>query len=438
MNKILLIIQREYLARVRNRAFLILTFVTPLLFIGIIAGSIFLATRGVEEKKICIIDTSGLFGNQFNDSKSIKFEFQSLSLDDAKKEVTEGNYYGVVYIPEISIENPEGITFYANNNPSLDVVGDIQSRIREKIEDIKLEQSGITREVLDDLRTNVQVTTFNIAQGGEKKSNAAISSGIAYMSSFLIYMFIFIYGAMVMRGVSEEKSSKIVEVIISSAKPFQLMLGKIIGVSMVGLTQFLLWAILISVGSSLLTPSLGPGEQEALQQISQNTPNASVALLEAQSDNKLLGALKDASNLPLLKIGLSFAIFYLGGYLLYGALFAAVGAAAGSETDSQQFMLPISLPLIISIISISVVLREPNGSVAVWLSMIPFTSPVVMMARLPFDAVPDWQLALSILLLIGGFIFTTWVAGRIYRVGILIHGAKVNYKVLAKWFFAKN
>ncbi len=236
-----------------------------------------------------------------------------------------------------------------------------------------------------------------------------------------------------MRGVIEEKTSKVIEVIISSVKPFQLMMGKIIGVGAVGLTQFLLWVTLstgiITVATSIMFKN---ADKETIDSIVQDQPIK--APIQNSSGNELFDAVKRV-NFPLV-IG-CFVFYFIGGYLLYGALFAAVGSAVDSDADSQQFMLPITIPLIFSMVIIAAVLKDPHGSLAIWTSMIPFTSPVIMMMRIPFD-VPSWQIALSMLSVIAGFFFTTWFASRIYRVGIFMHGAKVNYKVMAKWFMMKN
>ncbi|MFT7160536.1 MAG: ABC-2 type transport system permease protein, partial [Bacteroidia bacterium] len=284
------------------------------------------------------------------------------------------------------------------------------------------------------LKAKVDVSTFNLSQKGkENESSSEASSAIGYISSFMIYFFIFFYGAQIMRGVVEEKTSKVIEVIISSVRPFQLMMGKIIGVGAVGLTQFILWVALstgiITVATSVI---LKDANKETIETIVQDQPIKS-PIQNTDTGNQIFDALKRV-NFPLV-IG-CFAFYFIGGYLLYGALFAAVGSAVDSDADTQQFMLPITIPLIFSMVIIGAVLKDPHGSLAIWTSMIPFTAPVVMMMRIPFD-VPAWQIALSMLSVVVGFLFTTWFAGRIYRIGIFMHGTKVNYKILAKWFMMK-
>lgn len=273
-----------------------------------------------------------------------------------------------------------------------------------------------------------------MSETGEKASSSGVSSAVGYFASILIYFFVFLYGAQIMRGVLEEKTSRIVEVIISSVKPFQLMTGKIIGIAAVGLTQFLLWVIL-TIGISSAAGSMFQVDRFSNSQIESTTDGMEEKdVNQAQQINDIFSALEA---IDITKLVLCFIFYFLGGYLLYGGLFAAVGSAVDSDADTQQFMFPISLPLIASIVMLSAIIKDPGGSLAFWMSMIPFSSPVVMMMRIPFG-VPLWEILLSMAFLVAGFIFTTWIAGRIYRIGILMHGTKVNYRVLAKWLFMKG
>ena len=294
----------------------------------------------------------------------------------------------------------------------------------------------IDQKLLDSLKTNVNISTVSFTESGQEKSNnSIILSGIGMAGGILMYMFIFIYGAQIMQGIIEEKTSKVVEVIVSSVKPFQLMMGKILGLASVGLLQFLIWIILMSTLTFVVVDMVGVDspQQQAMQQIS---PEA--AAQQAAAVSKTAEVINEFTSLPWIQIGISFLFYFLGGYLLYGALFAAVGSAVDSPAEAQQFMFPITIPMLISYMSLFMfILKDPHGPISVWLSIIPITSPIAMMGRIGFG-VPFWQLALSVVLLIGGFILTTWVAGRVYRVGILMHGTKVNYKVLAKWFMMKN
>jgi ABC-2 type transport system permease protein len=282
----------------------------------------------------------------------------------------------------------------------------------------------------------VNIKTVQIsAVGAEESSNSGVVFGIGMAGGILMYMFIFIYGAQIMQGIIEEKTSKVVEVIVSSVRPFQLMMGKIIGLASVGLLQFLIWIILISTLTIGVYGYFGidPPQQQAMQQMSEQ-----VAAQQAAANSDLIQGLNEVRSLNWPFILFIFLFYFVGGYLIYGALFAAVGSAVDSPAEAQQFMFPITIPMLISYLSLFMfILREPQGTVSVWLSIIPFTSPIAMMGRIGYE-VPPWQLVLSMTLLVAGFIFTTWVAGRIYRVGILMSGTKVNYKVLAKWFMQKG
>jgi ABC-2 type transport system permease protein len=438
MSKVGLIIKREYLTRVRKKSFIIMTILGPLLFAAIAVVPVWLASMdGTEKKVISVVDESGLLAESFQDGESrndnIVYDYIESAVEEAKEKVNKGVHFGVLYIPDISLENPDGISFYSESSPSLSLVSSVERDIRGRLRDIKLQQSNISQEMLDALETDVDIQTINLTETGEQEGNAGVASAFGYVGAFLIYTFIFLYGAQVMRGVMEEKSNRIVEVIISSVRPFQLMMGKIVGVASVGLTQFLLWVLLTLGIATIFLGQFSPDEMLAQQQ-------QQMELLAEEQGAQAEMALEIQSALSSVDITafiLTFLFYFLGGYLLYGALFAAVGSASDSNTDSQQFMLPISAPLILSIVTLGAILNEPNGTLAFWLSIIPFTSPVTMMMRVPFG-IPTWELVLSMVLLVGGFIFTTWLAGRIYRVGILMHGTKVNYKILGKWLLSSN
>lgn len=429
MNKIGLIISREYMTRVRKKSFIIMTLIGPLLFAALLVVPTWLASRDGDQKVIEVLDESGLFNDKFVESEAIVFKYISGDLETAKEKVPGGKTEGLLFIPKISLDNPTGISLYSVTNPSMTTVRSIEKTIKSEIEDLKLVQSGIAKEQLESLKAKVDINTISLSSTGEEKeSSSGAASAAGYIGSFLIYIFIFLYGAQIMRGVIEEKTSRILEIIISSVKPFQLMIGKIIGVAAVGLTQFGLWIILSFTITTIVTSVFGVGGgAEANSMMAENA--------EAMSKMDTVFSSVSSLNFPL--IISVFLFYFLGGYLLYGALFAAVGSAVDSDADSQQFMFPITVPLIFSIAVLGAVLNDPNGTLAFWMSIIPFTSPIVMMMRVPFG-VPEWQLALSMVLLVGGFIFTSWVAGRIYRIGILMHGTKVNYKTLAKWFVMKN
>lgn len=434
MNKIGLIVWREYITRVRKKSFIIMSILGPLLFGAIAIVPVWLASQESSGQKIiAVVDESGLFAGSFQNSgdDNIIYEYVQEPVKEVKSEISNGYRYGLLYIPVIDLDAPQGITLFAEGNPSMATVSGIKQKLQNIIKDIKLQRSNISKHTLAQLETNLNIATINLQNDGtEHQGSSGTSSIVGYISAFLIYGFIFLYGAQVMRGVIEEKSNRIVEVIISSVKPFQLMFGKIIGVASVGLTQFLLWIILTFIVSTVVLHVFQP-DFDATQAgaIGSQIPEGQV--VQTDTIAQLESAI-DTINIPLI-LG-CFLFFFLGGYLLYGSLFAAIGSASDSDTDTQQFMLPVAAPLIFSIVTLASVLNDPNGSMAFWLSVIPLTSPVTMMMRIPFG-VPAWELILSVVLLIGGFIFTTWIASRIYRIGILTHGTKIDYKTIGKWLF---
>ena len=414
------------MSRVRKKSFMIMTILGPVLFAAIIFIPGWLAMKGGDEKAIVILDPGGNFEGIFSSEDKTDFLYNSINdLEEAKASIISGQYDGLLYIPDLDIDHIDQVTYYASGNPSLSLVGSLRHKVKLEIENQKLRRSGLDQSVLDQLKANVEVNSINLTDSGEKESSSIGASIVGYISGFLIYMFIFIYGAMCMRGVIEEKSSRIIEVMVASVRPFDLMMGKVLGIASVGLAQFLLWVILtsgIAIAGGMLFGV--PVDSGGMPPVTTQNP----ALEEITS---IAGAI----NIPLVLF--AFVFYFIGGYLFYGALFAAVGSAVDSDADAQQFMLPVSMPLIFSIVMLTVVLNDSNGTLATWLSMIPFTAPVVMMVRVTFG-IPVWELILSMLLMIGGFVFMIWVAGRIYRVGILMYGTKVNYKVLAKWFMTNQ
>lgn len=434
MSKTGLIISREYLSRVQKKSFVIMTILGPLLFAALMILPAWLASRdSTEIRQIEVIDESGLLTDAFEDTETLKFTVSDRSLADAKEAIATEELFGVVHIPAITLDNPDGISLITEKSAGIEVTNRIERRIEKAIEEQKISRSQLDKATIDALNANVSLRELTLSEDGEERdANTGLFTIIGYLSSFLIYLFIFIYGAQIMRGVLEEKTNRIIEVIISSVKPFQLMIGKIVGVALVGLTQFALWIILTTAVYAIVMQVVGlDAETMAQAQSMQGAADLTKSQEALVGITNALGSL----NIPLLLI--SFLFYFLGGYLLYGALFAAVGAASDSETDTQQFMLPVSLPLIASIVLLAVVLKDPHGPVAFWMSMIPLSSPVVMMMRIPFG-VSIWEVALSMAILVLGFLAIVWLAARIYRVGILMHGTKVNYRTLAKWARMKN
>lgn len=438
MRNILLVIRREYLVRVKKKSFLIMTILAPLFFVGSYAAVIWIAVGSVDLKTVQVVDESNLFKNEFKDTESLKFTYLSSSINSAKTQFQKSGANALVYIPANVIKEPKSVRIYAAKNVSMELKSDIEDVIEKQIEEIKLSEAGITHKILEDSRVSVKSETISLSEEGEKTSSSGAATVIGGICAFLIYMSVFIYGTQVMRGITEEKTNRIVEVIISSVKPYQLMMGKIIGVALVGLTQFVLWILLTvslsSVATAILANKIPKDSKVMVDKMQTNMPANNMPGSNVENPvAEVLGAV-NSLNIPLILS--CFLFYYLGGYLFYSALFGAVGAAVDNDADTQQFMLPITLPIIFSFVFAQFVLRDPDGNLAFWTSMIPFTSPIIMMVRIPFG-VPAWQIALSMVLLVAGFMGTIWMASRIYRVGILMYGKKVTYRELAKWIFYK-
>jgi ABC-2 type transport system permease protein len=441
MHKIALIIKREYLTRVKQKSFIIMTILGPLLMGALFVVPIWMAMQEDEKTEVLVVDESLLFNKSFTDKENLKFHFvEGMNLAEAEKQLDEDYYSAVLYIPQ-NIINSNGAEIIYKKQPGFNTITFIEGAIENELESLKLAEAGIDKKTLAAAKTDIKMRKSKYDGGVKESKNTELSMVVGMLGGVLIYFFIFLYGAQVMRGVIEEKSSRIVEVIISSVKPFELMMGKIIGIALVGLTQFLLWIILTSAVVSGAQAMLGvdknslpapvPMEQTLNGQQSPLQPNLP-GNQNADAEMDELWQSLDKINFPLL-IGV-FIFYFLGGYLLYGALFAAVGAAVDNEADTQQFMLPITIPLILSFVMAQFVMNNPEGQLAFWLSIIPFTSPIIMMVRLPFGIpYPYTDLWISMALLVVGFIATTWFAGKIYRTGILMYGKKVNYKELWKW-----
>ena len=436
MEKIFLIIKREYLSRVKKKSFLVVTFLVPLLFILMWGGVILLSMQDTTSKSnINVIDESGLIFKELKNTNSISFLEATNSQTDEKRNLQNSENTYLLIIPESILEN-ETLELLSSQKANVFIQGEIRGQVQNILREIQLKNAGIDLKILEAIEPKVKITSLEItAEGGEQESDTGIAMGIGMFSSIMIYLTLFIYGSQVMRGVIEEKNNRVVEIIISSVKPFQLMLGKIVGIGLVGLTQFLLWIILsgalFTAGGLYMASQMPDGiSTEDLNSIASSSPS-SASMLQG---SMLTDIQESAANIDFPYLISCFLIFFIGGYLLYSALFAAVGSAVDTETETQQFMLPLTIPLLFTyVMSFGVLIKDPHGPLSFWLSMIPFTSPIAMMVRVPFG-VPLWELILSITLLIGGFVLTTWVAARIYRVGILMYGKKASYKELAKWF----
>ena len=436
MNKVLLIIQREYLTRVKKKSFLLMTFLVPALIIAMYALIAYLSVNGADKAtEVQVYDDSGIFTSEFKNTETVSFSAGKTSFAEAKKEAATNEDGFILHIPK-DIEQLSKVELYSKKKVGLSALSTINAQLEEILRNKQLKDAGIDAKTLATIKPDISIDSKELTAEGEKDSSAGAAYAIGFAAAILIYMSLFIYGAQVMRGVIEEKTSRIVEVVISSVKPFQLMMGKIIGIGLVGLTQFTLWIVLSTTlvgtaGKILLKDKVNTVKTELVE------GKQNKAIAEA-SNNPALTVINAVKTLNLPYIFACFLVYFLGGYLIYSALFAAVGSAVDNETETQQFMLPITLPLLFTyIMSFSFIINNPDSSLSFWLSIIPFTSPIAMMVRLPFG-VPDWQLALSMVLLIGGFILTTWIAAKIYRVGILMYGKKASYKELAKWLFYKE
>lgn len=440
MNKIKLIIQREYITRVRKKSFLLTTFIVPLFFIGMYIGVIFLTKKSFEDSHafVYIVDDTQEVIHKLNSSKNVTYLKEAQDLQQQIAKLGEKKHTSILYIPGDFYESMK-VEYLSQDKPNINVQSEIKDTLNKIITDKKYEQLGISPDIRNSIKSKVIMNAKEIrADGKAEDSNTEVAMVIAMVLSILVYITLFLYGAQVMRGIIEEKSNRIVEVIISSVKPFQLMMGKIVGIGLVGLTQFALW-IVVSLSLAGVVSTFLISKQELTQEVFGNkmpVDTLTVSSVEASGDMAEIMAMFQTVNFT--EIIVCFFIFFLGGYLIYSALFAAVGSAVDSETEASQFTMPITMPLLLTYaLSFGVLINDPNGAIAMWLSFIPFTSPIAMLVRIPFG-VPLWQIILSASLLVVGFIFTTWVAARIYRVGILMHGKKASYKELIKWFKYKS
>jgi ABC-2 type transport system permease protein len=448
MNKIGLIAKREFSSRVKKKSFLIMTLLGPILFGAIMVVPIWLATQGEDTKHVLVLDKTGVWNFQDYRNKQLGKTNDTVNniftstlppettLENAKEMyLNDDGYYALLYIPKSESDKPDLqyslnlSKLYGRKDISISVQRYLERRIEKSASELILLEAGVTYDKIKESKIDISVNTISLESGDEKASATPIKMAVGYIAGFAIYLFIFLYGAQIMRGVIEEKSNRIVEVIISSVKPFQLMMGKIVGICGVAILQIVIWVALSAVISSVIngvyfSEGFSPEVLAQSQASGADLSGAQEAFLAFQS-------------IPFGLIIPAFIFFFIGGYMLYGSFFAAIGSAADSETDTQQFMLPITIPLIVAIMVARRVIEDPASPMAFWVSIIPLTSPIVMMVRLPFIGLtPD--LFISMALLVVFFIFSTWVAARIYRVGILMYGKKVNYKELMKWIRYKG
>lgn len=434
MNHLSLIIKREYLTKVRNRSFIIMTFVSPLIIIALISVVAYLTQLNKDKQRtISILDESGHFSEVFVNTDNTTYSFlQAIDLETAKTIVKESKGYGLMHIlPPVQGETiPKEFKFYSEDAPSITTIASLENKIESKIRELKLLEDGLDIERINASKTNVDILQESFEGEQTSKIDNVLKLAFGGIAGYLLFMFIIIYGNMIMRSVIEEKTSRIIEVIISSVKPIQLMMGKIIGTSLAGVTQFAIWVVLGGILLFLVSGIFGV----EMAQMNATEQQMLVEAMQGQDSEQMAVKIINAVNhLPLANLVIAFMCFFIGGYLLYSSIYAAIGAAVDNETDTQQFMLPILMPLILAVyVGVFTVIEDPHGTVSTVFSFIPLTSPVVMLMRIPFG-VSIWQQLLSLVLLIGTFTVTVWLASKIYRVGILMFGKKPTYKELFKW-----
>ena len=431
MSILTLIIKREFIAKVRNKSFIVMTFLSPLLFVAIGMLVTYLSTMKADIKKIAIHDESGIFASQFKSDEEYEYlNLTSVPEQTIKDSIVAGHYEGLLVIPNEPDSKllQQKIRYYSEDSPSMGFIDHLESVIGDKLTEANYKTFNLNAQAITNARADVNISLAKATGEQSVRGLNEIKIAIGGLFGYLIMMFIIIYGNMVMRSVIEEKTSRIVEIIISSVKPFQLMMGKIIGTSLAGILQFTIWAILgttmLFIASAFFGVNVGP---------TANIPPEAMAAAQSEVGGTMQVYLAELWNLPIATMIISFIVFFIGGYFLYSSFYAAIGAAVDNETDSQQFLLPIIMPLVLGVyIGIFTVMNDPHGTVATVFSMIPLTSPIVMLMRIPFG-VPLWQLLLSIAILFGTFFAVVWFAAKIYRVGILMYGKKPTYKEIFKW-----
>lgn len=438
MGKIKIIAAREFNERVRKKSFIITTILMPIAFVAIMfVPALMMNISSDEKNEIIVVDQSGLVGNRLHDDGQVTFTPSDKSFDALKEE--KNDVFGILVIGQDVATNPSNVQLFTYESSTINIESAITEQIRNIIESEKLKEYNIEDldRILDEIKTPVSLQVKQLNESGEAKDSSAILNiALAYIFGFLIYMFVFLYGNMVMQGVIEEKSNKVMEVMVSSVKPFQLMMGKILGIAAVAITQFMIWVVFIIVVGAVALNLLGGEELMAAAQAgAAMDPATAMGGVSLDKDAiALINTVTDPGYL--LRIFGGFLIYFVGGYLLYAAMFAAVGSAVDNEKDTNNLQLPITIPLILAIFVMMNAMQEPNGPLAVWFSMIPFTSPVVMMVRLPYG-LPDgfWW---SVVLLYATFLGMVWLAGKIYRVGVFMYGKKPTFGELLKWVRYKS
>ena len=439
MNKILLIIQREYITRVLKKSFWISSLLAPVLITAIYAIPIWLAMKDKEVKRVEILDLSGLWKKSDLVDKEVEFVFTSGKEQELKMAFASKGFDAFVAIPEDVLVNPKGVHIYSAKNIGMSLKESVEKLIQNKVRQELLLKAGISSQIYESTQVDIDSKTITVSNDGKETSSSSGGAMIlAGIMGFVLYFTLLLYGSQVMNGVIEEKSSRIIEVIISSVKPYQLLLGKIIGVGLVGLTQFLLW-IFLTIGLTQITGKFY-GEKvknnlTQIQKVDSEKQSKVISKIDEGSPMSEVTKVLESTNIPM--IIAAFLFYFFVGYMLYSSLFAAIGSAVESATEAQQFTFIVMIPIILSFLMAQYTIQDPDSNIAFWASMIPFTSPINMMVRLPYG-VPGWELILSMTLLVLGFLGCSWVSARIYRVGILMYGKKVTWKELGKWLFYKG
>jgi ABC-2 type transport system permease protein len=454
MSKIAQIIRREYVTRVRKRSFIVMTILGPILFgVFLIAPYKLANLEDSDEKIVAVVELDQqnnpvpeaelIFKGIIPDKEKLRFVYPAdIDTSTIRTLIEYTGYYGVLVLNHRLLNSPQSeIEFFSTKQPSIGIEMHITQHIENYLFDKNLTSINLSPEKIKSLKSKVTLKTSKLGKEGFKEQKLVdFKRGIGYAAGFMIYFFIFFFGSQVMRGVIEEKTSRIIEVIITSVRPFQLMMGKIIGIALVGLTQFTVWIVLtVGIYQFAVSNFMGPQPQKQMLQSEMsgiNLPSSGNPQEMAEASG-IVGVIDSIEPSYYLYLLLTFLFYFIGGYLLYGAMFAAIGSAVDSETDTQQFMLPVTIPLILSIIVMINAITNPEGQLVFWFSIIPFTSPVVMMARIPFNPPPS-EIFLSMALLLVTFIAMTWLAGKIYRTGILMYGKKINYRELIKWLRYKD
>lgn len=431
MNHLPLIIKREYLAKVKNKSFILMTFLSPLFIVALLSLIAYLTSVNNEKvRTISVLDESGILSETLISSDQILYEsLNGMDLEDAKTTSNSNKAYGLLHVPDLALEDvSEKIKFYSKESPSLSLISSLESKIEKRIGELKLKKMGVDLSKISASKTYVNINQEDFEGVKTSKAGSFLKLIFGAVAGYLLFMFIIIYGNLIMRSVIEEKSSRIIEVIISSVKPIQLMLGKIFGTSLAGITQFAIWVILIAIlsfaASNFFGIDLSANPQQEMM---------TAAVSDVNANSELQALIAELHSLPLINLIVAFVLFFVGGYLLYSSLYAAIGAAVDNETDTQQFLMPVVILLVVGFyVGFFTALEDPHGTISVVFSYIPFTSPIVMLIRIPFG-VPIWEQILSLSVLIFSFLVTVWIAAKIYRVGILMHGKKPSYKDLIKW-----